>query len=391
MTTKPICWIPYNGVEIHPHGYVGPCCKISFNDNTSPYKFDLSKFYSEEAKAWRTEKFEQGKLQDLCKQCDVPKNVFSYRKLNEDTYRSYWKFPEPTSENAAIRKLILGTDNICASSCISCGPKLSTTINNLLEKADDKEIIKKFYTASLPGLVQFDLNQLDNNISDLEVIHFFGGEPLFSPNFIKLLEKLKIHAPKLHAVTMSTGLCKIKESHVAYLADMPVKTNRVTISIDGPLELNHWIRDVGPKEFERSFDLLVAKKDKITLTGFQTTLGIYNVFALPELVELFLKTLTPETTNERSPVMVSALITSPFELHPRQLPEDVKKRTIEKLENFLKSGNCPHHCSEIINTAIFAMQQPATLPWDRCLERMELHPRLRGRSETFDYWINKYL
>lgn len=391
MITKSICWVPYHTAELHPNGYVSPCCKISYQDNTSPYKFDISKFYSEESKQWRKEKFEHSTLQDLCRQCKVPSGVFSYQKMNEKTYKDLWKFPEPTSENASIRKLIIGTDNICASSCISCHPKSSTTINNLIDKSANPEILNKFYDNYLPGLIQVDLDQLDNNIYDLEVIHLYGGEPLFSPNFIKLLEKLKKYAPKLSAITMSTGLCKIKEGHVDYLAEMPVKTNRIMVSVDGPPELNHWIRDVSPDEFNKNINLIANKKDKIVIGGAQTTIGIYNVFALPEFVDFFCKTFTRKITNATMINIVPAVVTTPAELHPKQLPDDIKKLTLKKLRNFLQTSK--HHAShrEIIKTAIFALEQPATHPWDRCLELLELYPKLRGSSATFDYWIKKYL
>ena len=389
MNNKPVCWVPYHGVEVHPNGYVSPCCKISFQDNTSPYKFDLSKFYSEEAKQWRAEKFEQGELQDLCRQCKVPDGIFSYRRMNEWSYKETWKFPEPTAENASIRKMILGADNICASSCIECSPRCSTTINNLIEKAGDERTIR--FHGELPGLKQVDINQLDNKISDLEVLHFYGGEPLFSPNFIKILEKVKQHSPKLQAITMSTGLCRIKDTHVKALADMNIKFNRVTISLDGPLDLNHWIRDASPEEFMRSFNLLVDQKEKIIIIGAQTTVGIYNVFALPEYYDLFQTLFTKETTNEPTPGITPAVVTAPAELHPRQLPQEIKDSSIKKLQSFLWSDKCTKVSREIMNTAIFAMQQPATIPWDRCLERMELHPKLRGSEQDFNYWLKKYL
>lgn len=379
--------VPYNAVELHPNGYVSPCCKISDSDNNSPYRNNIKLFNSDESKAWRAEKFEKETLDPICKACNISGNVFSYKKLTEFAFKNMWKFPDTTANNAAIRKLIIGIDNICASSCIECKTSSSTTINNLAKNSKENNIVKKYF-GELPGLIQYDLSTLDNCLDDLEVLHLYGGEPLFSPNLKTLINKVKNKSKRLQAITLSTGLSKIKESHVELLASTGV-TVRVSLSVDGPLELNHWIRGISPDEFLNNFELL--KKYNFNIVGPQTTIGSYNIFAFPEFVE-FISKLIPN--NQQRIRIVSAIITAPPELHPKQLPDEIKIKIIDKLNSFLitsKTSGYIFQYKEFIETALFCLNQPSTLPWDRCLERINILPKWRNSQFDFNYWVHRYL
>ena len=378
----PICSVPYHVMEVHPNGYVSPCCKFTKEGNDSPYRNNLKFFNSKESKLWREKKFETDKLDSSCKSCDVPDEVYSFRKFHEEVFDFSLKFPKATAENSAIRKLIIGIDNICASSCIECSPRSSTTINNLAKSSKEPDIVNKYY-GELPGLLQFDLNTLDGEINDLEVLHLYGGEPLFSPNLEILLNKVKTQSKKLKLISLSTGLSKIKESHVELLANINVDIN-LSLSIDAPLDLNYWIRDISPDEFLKNLEII--KKYNINILGPQTTIGNYNIFALPEFIS-FIEELLPN----KNYIIQQAVIVWPQELQPNQLPEEIKNLVSKKLENFLETSNCKTQYKEIIKTSLFQLNQPATLPWDRCLERIDLIPKWRGSTLNFKYWLDQYL
>jgi hypothetical protein len=125
------------------------------------------------------------------------------------------------------------------------------------------------------------------------------------------------------------------------------------------------------------------------IIGFQSTIGIYNVYALPELVEV-IKQLWKVMPNQ-TPILMSGPIQSPIELSPNQLPDDIKIQIISKLTKYLQSGNCPDYAIELIQTGIDYCKRPSTLPWETCREYVHIFPILRGNNSTIEQWIEKYL
>lgn len=381
MKNKPLCWVPYYSIEINPYGGARPCCKYI---GKSPYGDNyIEDFFSEETNKWREEHFEQGQLLEGCKACQVPDNTYSFKRFSEKVYRTSYRWKEPTENQ--LRKITIALDNVCASSCLMCGSHFSTTIGNLLKSADIKtyhrfvEISKEH-----PINSSTNFNSLENRISDLEVVHLYGGEPLISPSFRKFIDIVS-QSSKLRLLTMSTGLKQIKESNLEFIVEKISKEKiSATVSLDAPLDLNHWIRGIDETEYLKNFSLL---SQYIRPSGFQTTIGSYNVFALPECLD----TIKSVWQGDGYPLMMSSPIIAPEELRPCQLPQELKDRIIKKLKSYIQSGNCPYYGTNLINTGIELLSQKATRDWEECLEYMHTLPRLRGQTETFDYWINKYL
>jgi hypothetical protein len=390
MTNKePLCWVPYYAIEVETDGELRPCCKIT---DTGPYtpESTIDDFYSETTNEWRKKHFEDSdELPESCMACKVPDNTFSYKSLN----RSIWKekFDWQTPTDASLRKIVIALDNVCASSCVMCGPVYSSTIANFLNK-NTIEFFEKHPNHKHNNFIKKPVHQsnaldfLENHKSTLEVLHIYGGEPLISPNLEKVVNII-LDTPKLKLVGFSTGLHNIKESNVFLLGKHKEKLKiRANISIDGPLDLNHWSRGIPPDEFMKNFNLV---KDNMTIIGLQSTVGIYNVFALPELVEL-IKQLWKDM-RVLNPILMSAPIQSPRELAPNQLPDDIKLRVIDKLTKYLDSGNCPNYAIELIKTGINLCKRPSNLPWEDCREYVHILPRLRGNNTTIEEWIEKYL
>lgn len=386
---EPLCWVPYYSIEIGTNGELHPCCKIK---GTGPYTSEskIDDFYSEAANEWRRQNFEeQDVLPEACVACKVPANTFSYRGLNKTIWLEKFKWAIP--EAPTLKKIIIAMDNVCSSSCVMCGPAASSTIANFLNKNvitffDSRPEHKMSNLIKKPVHQGTTLELLDHHKTTLEVLHIYGGEPLISPNLEKAVE-VAINAPNFKFMSFSTGLQNIKESHVEllskYRSQLRIKAN---ISLDGPLDLNHWSRGISADEFTKNFKLV---KDNMQIIGFQSTIGIYNVFALPELVEVVKRLWTGMPTQV--PILMSGPIQSPIELSPNQLPDDVKEQVIHKLTMYLESGKCPSYATELIQTGIDYCSRPSTLPWETCREYVHIFPILRGNNLTIEHWIEKYL
>ncbi len=392
MTTKPLCWVPYYSLEIS-HKNTRPCCKFDSNLQGPYGKFE--DFFSADSDNWRADSFMGDKLLDQCKACKVPLDVYSHEKNNRKRYLlDGWTAPTKPE----LRKLIIGMDNICASTCIQCGPHFSTSLDKLARDSGQHEpILGKGY--QFPGVQQFDLAQLDGRLADLEILQLWGGEPLFSPNLLTLLDMVREQSPKLRTICICTGLRKIKESHVAALASLGVEVI-VNVSIDGPLDINHWIRGISPSEFISGIQLLVKYKPNIKIVGFQNTIASYNVFALPEYVDtlktIWLETkLNQQTINKTSdyyktnPYLTSGILLHPEVLHPKQMPDHVKQQIELKLKKALTTA--PLWAAEMLRTAIFSVSQPSNHPWASALERVSAYPKWRGDSRTWQDWYDQYM
>jgi len=379
--TEPLCWVPYYSIEVNPYGGARPCCKFI---GPTPYDENfVSDFFSEKLVAWRKDHFENGKLLDGCRACDVPKNNYSFRKFSEDNYRKTG-WTAPTTHQ--LKKVTIALDNVCASSCVMCGSHFSTTIGNLLKTADIKTY-HRFIEINKENPINSKSNfeEINNHLNDLEVVHLYGGEPLISPNFLKFVDIIS-NAPKLKILSLSTGLKQIKESHLQSVAEKLANCDiQVTVSIDAPLDLNYWIRGIDQEEFREKFALLLKY---LNPSGFQITIGSYNVFALPECVETIMKLWNNKTNF---PTLMSSPIIAPEQLRVAQLPDAIKQRVRSKLNAYLSSGNCPGIARRLILTGIELTNAPPTVEWDKCVEYMQTLPALRNQTETFDFWINKYL
>jgi hypothetical protein len=252
-------------------------------------------------------------------------------------------------------------------------------------------------TADQPttGLQQANLELLDGQIADLEILHLFGGEPFISPNFTRLLELVSNQSSKLKRITASTGLCRIKAGHLAQLAQLADRGCEIYIlvSLDGPMELHSWIRGITEAEFWQGWNLLVHHHPRVKISGFQTTLGAYNVFALPQYVD-FVKELwmrLPMDYRTRVPLTImSTAVTEPAMACARQLPQEVKEPLKQQLAHALVSA--PEFARELYQTALHHVSLPSDQAWSNAQERINAYSQWRGHSEhTVASWIEHFM
>lgn len=338
------CWLPYYHAEILTDGTVKPCCKY-----TGDWISSIDQYSTKD----RLE-FNQPVLSTNCNACKVDANNFSYRKHKTIEFvRRGWS--EPTVPS--LKNLNISIDNVCASSCLQCSPKQSTTIGQLLGQ---------------PIRLSWDLNLLDPYLDSIECLTVSGGEPLQSPRLVELCKKLS--NTNLKTIAIPTGLSRIKQQNIQALEQLNIPVN-CRVSIDAPWPLNSWIRGCKQEDWLSNFELV-----KSFNLSWQITLGAYNVFALPELLD-YIETLNPNGHIQPSPIIW------PESMSPRQLPEDLKLQTLAKLEAYTPKANA----REIVATAVSLLKMPSTLEWSECQIEIEKLPRLRGDQSRLTDFLKSYL
>lgn len=319
-----------------------PCCK--YRNDWLP---SIEDFY----KIDRTE-FEGENLSKYCQPCNISN---SYKDIKIIQFKKMG-FIEPLKPD--LKSLTIFLDNVCSNSCLMCTEDHSTTIGYLRKKQ-----VKK----------SFDLDSIDSQLESLEYITILGGEPLQSPNLNKFCQKLK--KSNLKHVNILTSCAKPTQGNIEVLKSLETNLN-FRISIDGPQELNQWIRGYKYKDWIETFE----KISKIGTINWQITAGNYNIFALPECLD-YLETLSSYKS------VLPSIINWPEQCHIRQLPDKEKIIIQDKLSQYSTKFNQ----RDIISVSLELLEMEASLDWNDCKEYINCLPKLRGESLDIDYFMNSYL
>jgi len=212
-----------------------------------------------------------------------------------------------------------------------CGsPSSSTWVN---EKIKYKNLYKKIVNADYsparnetwpetPGII----DGLMKYAKDLDEIYFVGGEPFMHPQHKEFLLRL-IESGDAHKIRV-----KYNTNGTQDLAEYPelwkhFRQVRITISIDAFGPLNEYIRyPCKWEDIDQSIKFLVNLRDNTDLNLLvysQTTLQIYNVLSLNQLVDYLYGSGIKN-------ILVEPLITSPW-FSIEHLPLDLKKIATERL------------------------------------------------------------
>jgi len=124
---------------------------------------------------------------DFCKACvNSEKNGNTSRRIETQEFYQGWD----TSKK--LRSLDIKLGNLCNLKCTICGPSSSTSWIPDAKKLGINVDTNLFYNKNYNNTLQLDIDDVEV-IKDLEMIKFWGGEPLLNENHAKILEFLDQH------------------------------------------------------------------------------------------------------------------------------------------------------------------------------------------------------
>lgn len=172
----------------------------------------------------------------------------------------------------------------------------------------------------------------ERHASAVEHLHFAGGEPLIIPQMFDFLARLVAagRAPDI-SLSYTTNLSVLPAR--VYELWPHFKQVRVTASIDGVGPVNAFIRY--PSDWptlDGHLRRLEADAEALNLTGglsFNTTVQIYNVLRLDELIEYLATTFT------RSEAPNLSVLTQPAHFNIRALPAALKDEAASRLRRVM--------------------------------------------------------
>lgn len=236
------------------------------------------------------------------------------------------KWNNPT--DVKLKVLELEFDNICNLKCRSCNSVHSHKWHNDESKIFGTSLLGKKYR-------NIDSN-LDIDLSEVETIKFYGGEPFYSPSCKEFCKHLNanVDVSKINITTFAN--CTVLPSYDIYQTLTNCKHLYIILSIDGYGSLNDYCRS-GSKwnQILESLDFYTAlSKKRVGTTKLlvNTTVSVYNVNMLDRL-DNFLQNDYPEIELEKN------ILTYPEYLSIANLPIEYKAMVepyIKKFPNLLQ-------------------------------------------------------
>ena len=344
-----ICAVPRMHLAFEPSGKVIPCCLTSTHNY---FAGDLNTQSIEEIwngdnmKSLRKDMIE-GIEPAICNKC------FDQEKVNGKSGRQNHarEFPEVLKEIPNITKPD-GTcttmklkywdfrfSNLCNYKCRSCGPRYSSTwVPDAKKLGWIGEQDKVWNIASVNDLNNFDF--LKEQIQYVEKIYFAGGEPLMMPEHWQILDLLvenKRFDVNIRYNTNCSILTYRGKNALDYWRQWQPGKIEIWPSIDETGERAELIRagTVWPKVVENL--RAISALDNIVIRPGMT-IGAWNVFRLPEIIEELIDIGVIRSNNKygiKHNNFYINMLMEPTHYHVRILPDDYKQEIITKLKNFI--------------------------------------------------------
>ena len=255
-----------------------------------------------------------------------------------------------------LAKLELNLGNTCNLKCRTCAPHSSSQwVKEYFDVYESKKrnISFKDFSSEMKKYHQTYNDDspfwedLENNLPTIKQLDFYGGEPFMSAKMWNTLQK-----------AVDLGYAKDIELHYATNASIwpedkveifkHFKHLNLNFSIDGIGEKFEFMRFPG-KWSEAQENMEKARVFKNTHHDMHlswcTTLSTLNIYDLPELLDEFYKTYSPDFG------IYLNLVHGPIYYNISKLPNNIKTKVIENLENISQeySDLWYHYLPGIIN------------------------------------------
>ena len=258
MNSSTYCPLPF----VHPffdvRGFYSPCCNGNHSESSKHVSqmTALEWFYSDDMKKLRHDML-NGNKNAMCDHCWKKEdlNISSARK----THVKYWENKTIDHDNPVPKYFDLKPSNHCNLACIFCTPGNSDKIINITENLLDNEQPERWQRSiklwnKVKEAGTFDNSVIDyikNNIENLELLKFTGGEPFLSKEVLDILKTISYLKPDVELKFTTNGTVITKDF---YSILNKMKNISIKVSIDGIEDLYSYIKYPSKwNQFERIF------------------------------------------------------------------------------------------------------------------------------------------
>ena len=389
MKPDSFCVMPWVNLSTDVNGSLRPCCKFAQpspnNEYQLPFMYEdrIDILWNDDRYQKLRQAFLDGKRIKECHQCweEEAAGIVSMRKSHNRKYRIDTMEFLPFVHQGPV-SYDLKLSNVCNLKCRICGPMASSTLfkehkdrygiqivedkSNWLYKSEYWLENKFFDTHNESVFIEW--------LKQAQHIEITGGEPMSSPENIKLLKTLnELDLLKNITFLMNTNSTILNEKVLQYITKF--KYAQIFLSIDDIKERYEYQRY--PANFEEVEENIKRYKDlqeqnkNIKVTIF-TTVSNYNIFYLEEIYKW------ASQTNLH--FMFNILHYSSFNCI-KNLPNNTKNKLIEKYKRSEIPG-----IKEIINF----LNQPGKNELNEFLTETKEVDKIRKQdfTKTFNEWYN---
>ena len=343
---KSVCPIPWMHLNFEPNGKVVPCCLTSTHNY---FAGDLTTQTIEEI--WNSDNMKSLRVQmlkgeepSICNKC------YDREKVTGESGRYYHvktfpevlqKIPDVTLEDGTCTDMVLKYwdfrfSNLCNLKCRSCGPRYSSSWVPDAKKLGYTDQEKVWSIDSVDDKTNYDF--LKDQVRYVKKIYFAGGEPLLMPEHWQIMDMLVKNERfdvELSYNTNCSVLTYGGKNILDYWKHWEFKKLEVWPSIDEIGERAELIRSGTVwRKIEENLKELSKHTNIIVRPGI--TVGAWNVFRLPEIIE-HLKSIGVITEFHEYRNYFINLLEHPTHYHVHILPDVFRKKIVKKLENFVNS------------------------------------------------------
>tara|TARA_B000000565_G_scaffold254364_1_gene232584 strand:+ start:1292 stop:2500 length:1209 start_codon:yes stop_codon:yes gene_type:complete len=337
----PLCLAPWHALTVNWNGNIKP--DVHAKMVLGNIKEDsLDDIYKSKKFIDLTNKMKQREWPEGCQRC---KDKESISGRSRRTY--FWDtLPLDLRTNISFKNklsyLDINTSNKCNLKCIHCNGEVSTSWIKDEKKLNREHVHQK--EVRYQKLTEEDIDRLFNcdAIKGIDTIALRGGEPLDEPNNIYIIQKLEQLGIIGNVVLdISTNLTILNDK----ILNLFSKFKRVLmyVSLEGVHERYEYIR--GGKNFtfaDLENNIKIIKQLNNVEICYAVTLMNLNITTIPEIHEW----LTTQDLS-RSLVSFSNVVARPEYLRADILPNNLKKQTLEKIQNIPKELTWPKDSIDI--------------------------------------------
>ena len=289
-----------------------------------------------------------GEQVDECSACNVPKDVFSYKKFNNRIHQTI-NVLNGTATHVDLPQVIhLNLSNTCNLACRHCLPGNSSRLASLAKNSELQDFLPYVETNNT-----VDASDHGDFFTNAVAISIAGGEPFVDGRFMDLLEIIQKRCKKLRSINFATNLTRLDPVILDTLGKLPARV-RLTVSIDGPPAINDYIRHMSSwQEIEENLRIITSQYRHFD-TGVISTISAWNVGYVCETMEFL------ETLQSKMNFVFRNFLSSPVledKAYAGNLPDDIKLFYQNKINQKKRTYNILNSSKHVI-TALELLQQP---------------------------------
>jgi len=365
--SKVFCMLPWLHLNVTPLGNVYPCCSSAYTDPIDNVKNKSMEeiFNSDDMKQLRLDMI-AGKENSKCQYCYSHEAVspHSFRTYaNEQLHQHFDDFvptmhEDGTMPNFKMKYFDIRFSNICNMKCRTCGGEFSSQWAKEMVDYEKEHLPHDYKIIAKADDSNRLLDDCINQIENMELVYFAGGEPLITDeHYILLEEMIRKGANKNITLRYNTNMSNFKYKKYDIL-DLWSKFKKVEISasIDHYGERAEYIRHGTDWGVIENNIKLIRNLPNLEYQ-MNTVLSVFNYVTLADFMQYLIDKDLIFKTQHIS--IYKAL--SPSYFTAKILPEPLKTIGTEKnkkLHAYLEE-NLWHVRHEFFNCIEFANDEDA--------------------------------